>query len=251
MKKCMLLILAAACVLPLTVFAADVSVTADFLSAYVWRGQVCNDEPVFQPSIDVAGPYGLGFNLWANMDLTDNLDSVSPETGAKWSEVDFTASWTVPLGEGAPVGATVSGVYYAYPQSIDADGDYDVCAEIFGNCLLSPSIKAIHSLSGGSDWRVELGIGHDFSLLDTLTLSLGAQVCYAFDDWMANQYGEGCDGGFNDVKVSAGLNFEVTDAWSVGALLGYSSLLDSDVRDVDPYDHNDYVYGGLTTSYAF
>ena len=248
MKKFMILVCAAACALPLCAAAADVSVTADVLSAYDWRGQVINDEPVLQPSIDIAAPLGFGFNLWGNMDLTDNY----AENGAcKWSEWDFEANWTVPMGEDAPVDVTFAGVYYVYPQDENADGDYDLYAKVKGNCLLAPSVRAVHSLHHPSDWRLEFGIGHDFSLLDALTLGLGAKVCYAFDDWMERQYG--CDAGFNDVELKANLDFAVTDAWSVGALVGYTSLLDGDVRDaVDEADgHKDYVYGGVTTTYSF
>ncbi len=65
MKKCLaLLILAALAATPMAASAAEGSVYADVLSAYVFNGQVGNDEAVFQPGLDVAGPLGLGFSLF-------------------------------------------------------------------------------------------------------------------------------------------------------------------------------------------
>jgi hypothetical protein len=64
-EKLALLILAAIAALPLAASAADANAYADVLSAYVYRGQIGNDEAVFQPGLDVAGPLGLGYSFWA------------------------------------------------------------------------------------------------------------------------------------------------------------------------------------------
>ena len=93
MKKMIaLLILAALAATPVAALAADAFVYADVLSAYVYNGQVGNDEAVFQPGLDVAGPLGLGYSLWANMDLTDSERSgrpIPPMSGAN-------SIWTSP-----------------------------------------------------------------------------------------------------------------------------------------------------------
>ncbi|MFA6176924.1 MAG: MltA-interacting MipA family protein, partial [Phycisphaerae bacterium] len=57
MKK--FIAMAAACYLMtacVPVFAGDdfaFNLTSDFYSKYVWRGQLLNDDPVFQPSIGI------------------------------------------------------------------------------------------------------------------------------------------------------------------------------------------------------
>ena len=58
-----LLILAAVAVAPASTLAAEASVYADVLSAYVYNGLAYNDEAVFQPGLDVVGPLGLGYSL--------------------------------------------------------------------------------------------------------------------------------------------------------------------------------------------
>ncbi len=55
--------------------AADVSATADFASAYVFRGVTLNDGLVFQPGVSISGfpipeQYGsVTLGTWANYDI--------------------------------------------------------------------------------------------------------------------------------------------------------------------------------------
>ena len=89
MKKTMALLILAAVVAPMSAWAAEGSIYADVLSAYVYNGLQYNDEAVFQPGLDVVGPLGFGYSLWANMDLTDNPASTAPNSAGEWSEVDL------------------------------------------------------------------------------------------------------------------------------------------------------------------
>ncbi|MDO9542142.1 MAG: hypothetical protein Q7J98_07450 [Kiritimatiellia bacterium] len=52
--------------------AAEVGV----YNAYVSRGQVNNDQPVVQPQIEII-KYGVYFNAWGNLDLTDRVRSIA------------------------------------------------------------------------------------------------------------------------------------------------------------------------------
>jgi hypothetical protein len=109
-----LLMLAAVAALPLAASAAEGFVYADVLSAYVFNGQVGNDEAVFQPGLDVSGPLGLGYSIWANMDLTDSERSWAPDSAYKWSEFDLDLTWAAPLK--GPVSLTLGGRFYVFPQ---------------------------------------------------------------------------------------------------------------------------------------
>ena len=107
MNKTMALLILAAVAAPVSAWAAEGSIYADVLSAYVYNGLAYNDEAVFQPGLDVAGPLGLGSSLWANMDLTDSARSWYPDTAGEWNEIDLGLNWTTPW-EG-PVGLTLGG----------------------------------------------------------------------------------------------------------------------------------------------
>ena len=203
MKKLVVLsLLAALAALPLSAAAAEGYAYADVLSAYVFNGQVGNDEPVFQPGLDVTGPLGLTFNIWANMDLTDSERSWAPDSAGEWSEVDPGLSWTAPW-EG-PVSLTLGGLYYIFPQDTSAvelnddgtvasiekrpaDGRYEAFVKVKAeDVILTPGVKFCHDMANQDDWIALFSIGHSFSLMDALSLDLGATVGYAGESYVAS-----------------------------------------------------------------
>ena len=280
MKKLIALALLAALAAPAAVLAADAEVYAEVLSAYVYRGAVGNDEAVFQPGLDVTGPFGLGFSLWSSMNLTDNESPWYPDTAGKWGELNLGLNWTLPL-EG-PVSVTVGGTYFVYPQDASeivtdeetgemvldddglalvtdapADDGYEVYVELAAeDLLLSPTLTLCHDLANTDDWIVLLGIGHSLDLIeDKLSLDLGATVGFAGEYYVADNYGGDAGSAWSHVQLDAGLNYAVTETLSVGLKASFSSILDSDVRDdIDAegyYPEKDLFYGGLTASYSF
>ncbi|NLB58657.1 MAG: hypothetical protein GX805_09385 [Gammaproteobacteria bacterium] len=280
MKKLIALALLAALAVPAAALAADAEVYAEVLSAYVYRGAVGNDEAVFQPGLDVAGPFGLGFSLWSSMNLTDNESAWYPDTAGKWGELNLALNWTLPW-EG-PVSLTVGGTYFVYPQDASeivtdeetgemvldddgvalvtdapADDGYEVYVELAAeDLLLSPTLTLCHDLANTDDWIVLLGIGHSLDLIeDKLSLDLGATVGFAGEYYVADNYGGDSGSAWSHVELDAGLNYAVTETLSVGLKAAFSSILDSDVRDdIDAegyYPEKDLFYGGLTASYSF
>jgi hypothetical protein len=271
MKKLMLGLAALALVVSATaVQAADdasdaknysVEVSADVFSAYVSRGQVWNDEPVFQPNLWVEMPYGFDFNLWATMDLTDSDKSCVPDTAGKWSEFDFTLGWSAPLPEDSPIALWIGSTFYTYPQFED-DEDYDAAVKLSGNCILNPWIRFVHECDGSGNGRFDVGISHSFDLTDAISLKLSGECTYGLDDWMDkwNRTDEdgatvvkGGDAGFVDVMVMATLGWQVTDNWSVALKAGWSSLIDDDARDSADFDdvEKDIFFGGVSTAWSF
>ena len=264
MKKIITLTLIAAwAILPQNAPAAEASVYTDFLSAYVIHGQIWNDEPVFQPGVDVAGPWGLGYSFWANMDLSDSDTSQAPNTAGKWNEINFGLNWTLPW-EG-PVSLTLEGIYLAYPNSgeqaeedaeISADGGYEVAVTLAAEDLpLAPSVKFMHTTSYSEDWIATFSIGHSLEVSDQLSLDLGAAISYAGRDYMANVYGSEDGSALANAEVNATLNYAVTEQFTVSLLASFSSILDSDVRDSieesEYFPEVDFFYGGISLGYTF
>ena len=279
MKKLALSILAALVAMPLAASAAEANVYADVLSAYVYRGVVGNDEAVFQPGLDVAGPFGFGYSLWANMNLTDADSPWYPDTFGKWGEVDLGLNWTCPA-EG-PVSLTVGATYFLYPQDssevlvdeetgdplVDADGNvrvseapaddgYELYLELAAEDVpLAPSLKLCHDLENGDDWIVIAGIGHSIGLTDALSLDLGASLGYAGQYYVASNYGSDTGDALSHDQVDAVLTYAISEKVSVGLKGSVSTLLDSDLRDdVDAegyYPETDIFFGGVTASYTF
>lgn len=266
MKKLIALALFVALALPMAALAAEGSVYADVLSAYVYNGLVGNDEAVFQPGLDVAGPLGLEFNLWSSMNLTDADSAWYPDSAGEWGELNLGATWALPW-EG-PVSLAVGGLYYVFPQDsseVDedgavskapADGGYEVFVRAAADgILLAPTLTVYHGMANSDDWIAKLSISHSISISDALSLDLGATVGYAGEYYIANDYGSDTGTAFTHVQFDAGLNFALSDALSVGVKGAYSSILDSDVRDdiqaEGYYPEVDIFFGGVTASYSF
>lgn len=275
MKKIVALFaFAAVAATPLATLAAEASVYADVLSAYVFRGQVGNEEAVFQPGLDVAGPLGLGYSFWANMNLTHADEEACPwypDTAGEWSELNLGLNWTTPWK--GPVSLTLGGIYYVYPQdssdlveladgtyetsSAPADGAYEAYAEVAADTLLQPTLRFCHDLANQDDWCLLFSLGHSFELTDKLSLDLGATLGYAGKYYVSDNYDESDAGAaFTHVQADAGLNFALTEQASVGLKGSYSSILDGDIRDDikaadGGYPEVDIFYGGVTASYSF
>lgn len=271
MKKLIVLsLLAALAAIPLTAAAAEAGVYADVLSAYVYNGQLGNDEPVFQPGLYVDGPLGLGYSLWANMDLTDSDNSWYPGSDWEWSEIDLGLYWNAPL-EG-PVSLSFGGIYYVYPQASStveesedgtvtasrapADGSYEVYAQATADELpLAPSLKWCHDLDKDSDWIAMFILTHSFSLTDKLALDLTGTVSYAGDYYVNENYGSTAGSSFTHAQIDAFLNYALNEKATVGLKASYSSILDSTVRDdideTDFYAETDIFFGGVYAGYSF
>lgn len=270
-KSIALLILAAFAALPMAASAADGFVYADVLSAYVFNGQVGNDEAVFQPGLDVTGPLGLGYSFWANMDLTDSERSWAANSAGEWSELDLGLNWSSPW-EG-PVSLTIGGTYYVYPQSSSsvetnedgsvasiaqtpADGSYEVYAKVKAtSVLLTPALKVCHDLDNTDDWIALFSLSHSFSLTDALSLDLGATLGYAGEFYIDQNYGSDAGSAFTHAQADAALTFALNEKISVSAKASYSSILEDDVRDDieagDVYPDVDIFFGGVNVSYSF
>ena len=281
MKKFLALSLLAACAaLPLAAAAAEASVYADVLSAYVYRGQVGNDEAVFQPGLDVTGPLGLGASFWGSMNLTDNPSVWYPDTAGEFGEYNLGLNWTCP-GEGL-VSLTLGGLAFVYPQDSSAvetdvednvvlgedglpvvseapaDGGFEVFAEAAAEeVILQPTLRFCHDLDNSDDWIALLSIGHSLPFSDNLSLDLGATVGYAGEYYVSDNYNESDAGSaFTHVQLDAGLNYALTESASVGLKGSFSSIIDSDIRDdIEAYEGGypdvDIFYGGVTASYSF
>ncbi len=271
MRKWVLLSIIGLCALPLLASAADANLELKVLSAYVSDGQVGNDEAVFQPSLDVAGPFGFGFNLWANMDLTDSARSWWPNSGGEWSELNLELNWTAPL-EG-PVALTLGGIYFAYPQQASevsfeddraeaivqphpADGGYELYVQVAAeDVLLAPSAQFYHALGNTDDWHAELSIGHSLELTDALSLDLTAILGLAGKYYVENNFGSAAGNAITHAQFEATLNYALSESITLGLNGAFMTILDGDIRDdvkeSDLYPEVDIFFGGVTASYTF
>jgi outer membrane scaffolding protein for murein synthesis (MipA/OmpV family) len=237
--------------------------TLDIYSAYVWRGNVINDRPVWQPGATVSyatKDYGtLSANVWQNWDLTDRNNH---RVAGGLNESDYTLSYTKDLG---PIGVEIGHIWYTFPKlgGKNADGKNYYAQgteEVYGglaynNDYITPFIKVYGDYDAAKSLYGTFGLRKSVSVTDRLTVgssaSLGAGNAHYMEYYFADDDAELVDG-----NLSVNTSYALTDHISVGATLAWMSILDKSARhsveDADWYfGKQDSLWGGLNLAASF
>jgi len=220
----------------------SVSVTADFFSKYVWRGQNVTDEWVWQPGASITYK-GLTGGVWGSLDLTDEND----ESG-QFIEYDYYVDYSGQINE--IVGFSVGGIYYYFPGG---DATTEVYWGFSFDVPASPAITVYHDIDEIDGTYVALSVGHSFENPGDLPfgVDLGASL-----GWGDGSYNDGywstdtvdVDSELNDLTLTAAFPFAV-GGLTVTPGVTYVALLGSDIRDVA---HDDSIfYAGVGLAYEF
>ena len=209
------------------------TVTADFASAYVFRGVTFNDEAVFQPGVESGLPipeaYGsLAIGAWGNYDIGDYGGALK---SSEFSEVDLYASYGLPtLVEGLDL--ALGWTEYTYPGGGVSDKEASVGAG-FSVADIALGATAYLGVGGGikGTTYLEFTAGYDIELDEALALSLGGSFAYVDFD--------GGENGLHDGSLSAALSYAFAEGWSAGISGTYIAQLDDDVL-VDVEDGGGY-----------
>jgi hypothetical protein len=231
------------------------------LSAYVWRGQVLNDEAVVQPSLTVSKG-GFAINWWANYNLTDEVTGDANE----FSEHDISVSYsgTCPL-TGADM--TLGIVNYDFPNqsTVTAEGNAALVADTrelyliaaFSAVPLAPTLSVYYDFKEADGFYGSLGISHSVELTDKASLSLAAALGAADKDWATFYYPDvkEQDAGLTDWNVSASVPITLCDSLTLTPGVTYAALIGDAKDTVDNtgiyYGDTDQVIGSLKATYAF
>jgi len=215
---------------------ADLTIGA--YSQYIWRGwELSQDSVVLQPSMTVSYK-GFAFNIWGNMDT----NYYATDTG-NWNETDVTISYD---GSAGKVGYGVGLIYYGLEDG--AEDSQEVYASVSLDTLLAPTLTVYNDISNYQGWYATLGIGHSIPVAEGVSLDLGAQIGYLDDEDTYNE--------FHDGLLSVSMSIPVGEYISVTPELYYSFALTSDSETVIKGasvdgDDDSFLYGGISTSFAF
>lgn len=235
---------------PDTGFAFDA--TLDIYSAYVWRGCVINDRPVWQPGGTVSyatAEYGtLSGNVWGNFDMTDRCGH---KTGAGLNEIDYTASYAIDLG---PVSLSAGHVWYTFPKASGSDyakSTREVYATAaYNSDVVTPFLKAYYDYEAAEGFYGNAGLTKSVEVTDQFSVGAEVSVGAGDSDYM-DCYFATDDAGLADFNAAVFCSYSVTDNVSVGARLAWMSLIDSDARDNEVYWDEDLLWGGVNLAASF
>jgi hypothetical protein len=229
--------------------SADASV--GLYSKYIWRAyELSEDTLVIQPSLSVSYK-GFGANLWANLNANDE-DAMAGYDSNLWTETDFTLSYDALYEK---LGYGFGWIYYSV---LGADTQ-EFYATVSYDTILSPSLTIYYDTDVfAGDWYANFSIGHSFAVTEAASLDLGLAIGY-YSIAGGDPSGSGADyDEFHDGVLSASMSFPVNKYVTITPELYWSFPLTSEAEDfyvAANYDMNgtddDYIYGGISASFAF
>ncbi len=235
------------------------SASVDFYSDYVFRGQICSDTPVWQPSATLGWDFGEDFgaisaNVWASMYFTDKG---SPRRGMGTHEIDYTIQYEKSFG---PFAFTAGCCWWTYPNQ----SKYDVhsTCELFAgvsyeNDVITPSVTAYWDCfdNGGTDPSmvyVEASLEHEFELTDCLTLTPSVSAGLGDGAYM-NYYSGVNRPEFADLTAGLDLTYSITENIYISGVLNYTWIMSHTLRrwDYMGNEKDQLLYGGVSVGFEF
>jgi len=199
-------------------------------SAYVWRGQVYNNDAVIQPQITLS-QYGFSMNMWASYDLGSNKDGVQSDV----SEFDISFAYSLPVDVNE-MAIDVGLINYNYPDNgTDLSDNNPSTTEVFiSGTILSFKDTFIPSITAYADIEEHPGVYVLFDLFvpyevsEYVSFAGGFTAGYgntSYNDEVWTASGSGTfDAEFSDFSLYAVASYEVSDELTAAATLNYSML---------------------------
>lgn len=232
-----------------TVFAADeisCTVSADFYTKYIWRGQVVSNRAVFEPTIALK-KYGFTGYVWGNMDLTGQNEHCR-----EFIEMNYVLDYTASIPDMNGVSFSVGTIYYDFPNTF-----FKPTTEIYGGLSfdlpLTPFVRLYRDVDEARSAYIQVGVGHTiekiFSISDGCYCGLRVGSYLAYGNSQYNKFYFASAGGkLNDLNVSLAMPVCFKD-WSITPSIYYSMMVDSDVRAAT--DKSDNLVAGVSISRSF
>lgn len=232
----------------------SVEFSMDILSDYMWRGMICNDNPVWQPSVTLGydiGDYGaLSANVWSTFDLTHKRGtSTSSRRSCGLQEIDYTLAYSF---EFAGVGLEAGHVWYVFPNH-NGSSDQDLYLTLsYDNPFVTPSASAYYNYSDSAGnntpcFYYAFGLSHDFALTDDLALTPNVSLGFGDDAWT----GCGCE--LTDQTIGLAASYELCKHVSLGAQVNYTWIPSHTLRKGDYMGEgkDQLCWGGVNVTVSF
>lgn len=223
----------------------ETEISVDYLSEYMWRGMRLTNDPVLQPGI--TGSYkGFSANVWVSIDQTD-INEVGDHDW-RIQEVDYALSYELPFGSDF-FSMELGFIHYEF-HGTDYQPTQEVYASMGLDILLSPKLTIYADVDAADNAFYGVAeIGHSFGFTDKLSLDLGGTLAYGSEDYGSFYYG--LEKESVDYTLSAGVTYQFSDGFSMGASATYCEQLINDINDtMGTYDGNNMIYG-VNMTYAF
>ncbi len=226
--------------------------TLDIYSAYVWRGMVITDEPVYQPGGALTlnlNEYGsLYAGAWANFDMTD---ANGTRSAGGLNEIDYTLGYAVDVDA---FSLELGHIWYTFPNAGGTDylpSTREIYASVaYNNELIVPSVAVYYDYADAGGTYALFGLSKEFEINERVTAGLTASLGVAENNFNEYYYGS-TDDAFVDGNLGANVTYAINEYLSVGATVVWTSLLDGDLRDNAYHSKEDLLWGGINLAASF
>jgi len=213
------------------------SVTLDYYSRYVWRGQYLDRDGVFQPGITLSAK-GFSVGYWSNWDMV-NDDPLNSDESDYF--VSYAYTWD-------PVTITGGHTWYSFPGTSTSSKEFFVSLGVA--TWLSPVFTFYHDYEDGKDIGMGHGNYYSLALSHTLpiykpygiSLTLGTTIGYIDHQWLNGK-------GFHFTPTAA-INFPITKSLTISPTIGYN-VTQGDLHDENIGNQENRVFGGVHSVVAF
>jgi hypothetical protein len=227
-----------------------VNVDVTFLTQYNHRGMVQNENPVMQPSLNLAVPDDvggtIGVGVFGNLNLTNSAGDAWQPTGqgGRFSEIDLTGRYSHNIV--GPVDATAGVVSYVLPSGTQflrgtvirgttSEAFIESGANLFKGSLFSfrPLVRFNYDVDEVNGYYVQGGLSKGVPLaflIDGLRFEVRGMVGYSDEKHAEWTYGLKEDG-FSDFLGTGAFSYALTDKITITAGVSGASIIDRDLRD--------------------
>ena len=233
-------------------------------SAYVWRGQVINNDPVIQPQITLS-QYGFSANIWANYDIGQNMTGVQYDA----SEFDFALAYSLPVDVNQ-MAFDIGLINYNFP----ANGSYDgsgktegvestteafISATVLSFESFVPSLTFygdIHNVDQGAYAVFDIYFPYEVSQFVNISTGYSAgwgNTKYNDHYWTASGSGD-FDGDWSDHNFYFTASYEVYEGLTAATTLNYVVLNGDSFRNgamAAGYENDEKAWLSFNLAYDF
>ena len=230
-------------------FSADLAL----LTAQVWRGQVLNNDFVFQPQFTVR-QYGVFFNIVANYDLNKNYQGNS----GSFSEIDFSLGYVLPFDLN-DLEFEVGLINYNYTGTMNQEST----SELYGKASLTtfykedsfsvlPSVTLYGDIAEVDGVYMLFDIHASYPVMDKLTAEAGVSAGWGSTSYNSYYWDPSADSAWNDYNFYSTIYYNLMDNLQLSLNLTYTMLEGGAIRDgASVYESDNKVWGGFNVKYVF
>jgi hypothetical protein len=220
-----------------------------FVSKYIWRGYIHNDDVALQPDFYLTYGNFLA-SVWGSMDLTDR-DEIGIDAKGEFTELDYLLQYTL---RAKPVNLSLGYSFYTYPNTPDElrESTQEIYARGAFEVFLDPTIEFYYDVDEVEGWYGRASATYT-QPQNNHEWKLRCSVGVASEDFANYYFGSRMPlfdrTSFCDLEARLFTTFNLGRNFGLTPFIAFSYLLDSELRDA--YNNDGEFFGGLNISWVF